>query len=109
MLELETVTFSVFGGVVMLSEQEMRIIDSIAGEYKVKRLWLFGSSLDASAASNDIDLAAEGVLPKLLFSFYGKLILALDRPVDLVDITDDPPIASIIRKTGRVIYGCGLA
>jgi predicted nucleotidyltransferase len=89
----------------MLLEKEKEVIETLAKEFDVKRVWLFGSSLDEAADPGDIDLAVEGVPGGRFFDLYAKLIAALDRPVDLIDMAVDPPIAIIIRKTGRVIYG----
>lgn len=80
-------------------------IESIAREFQVKKVWLFGSVLDADAEAADIDLAVEGVPEGQFFKFFAKIMWALSKPVDMVDMSDDLPIVQIIRKTGKVIYG----
>jgi predicted nucleotidyltransferase len=75
-----------------------------AREFDAETLWLFGSSLEDPEAARDIDLAVEGLAPERFFRFYFHLMLALPKPVDLVDLADDPSIAPIIRDTGILIY-----
>ncbi len=89
----------------MISPTERKTIEETAREFGVGRLWLFGSSLDETREAYDIDLAVEGIEPRLFFEFYGKLIRRLSRPVDLVDLSKPVAIAQIIRKTGVCIYG----
>lgn len=88
----------------MLSEEIRKTIAECAREFDVKAVWLFGSSLEDDSHSRDIDLAVEGVLPELFFKFYARLFMALPKPVDLVDLSQDISIASIIRTKGVAIY-----
>ncbi len=41
------------------------------------------------------------------FDFYARLFFALPKPVDLVDLSQEPPIASIVREKGICIYERG--
>ena len=66
---------------------------------------MFGSSLDASREANDIDLAVEGVSPRDFFRFYGELILALSKPVDVVDLSGRSKFLDLIRRNGVLLYG----
>jgi hypothetical protein len=50
------------------------------------------------------DLAVEGLQPEKFFDFYGRLFFELPKPVDLVDLSQNPPIAAIIRSQGVSIY-----
>lgn len=68
---------------------------------------MFGSALEDEEAAVDIDLAVEGLAPEKFFDFYGRLFFDLPKPVDLVDLSQDPPIASIIREKGVRIYERG--
>ena len=88
----------------MLSARLQKTISECAREFDVKAVWLFGSSLEDDSHSRDIDLAVEGVLPELFFKFYARLFMALPKPVDLVDLSQDISIASIIRTKGVAIY-----
>ena len=89
----------------MITEEEKNIIKKYADEFKVKEVYLFGSSLNDSATARDIDLAVKGIAPSLFFRFYGKLIKYLPKPVDLVDLDDDSPSANLIMKEAVKVYG----
>jgi len=82
-------------------------IKAIAREFQVTAVWMFGSALDNEETALDIDLAVEGLEPKRFFEFYGRLFFKLPKPVDLVDLSQNPPIASIIRQKGVRIYQRG--
>lgn len=88
----------------MLSARLQKTISECAREFDVKTVWLFGSSLQNDSNSRDIDLAVEGISPKLFFKFYARLFIALPKPVDLVDLSQNISIASIIRTKGVPIY-----
>ena len=82
-------------------------IKAIAREFQVATVWMFGSALEDEETALDIDLAVEGLAPERFFDFYGRLFFDLPKPVDLVDLSQDPPIASIIREKGVRIYERG--
>lgn len=91
-----------------MAESALRdTIRAIAREFQVTTVWMFGSVLDDEETALDIDLAVEGLAPEKFFDFYGRLFFALPKPVDLVDLSQDPPIASIIREKGVRIYERG--
>ena len=91
-----------------LKKKEKELILRLAKAYNVKRLWLFGSMLDAhpEAEPNDIDLAVEGIPAEKFFDFYADLGRQLDKTVDLIELSacDDYMISSIIRRKGKPIY-----
>lgn len=91
----------------MLSPMTLQFITDCAREFGVRKVWLFGSALNDEEKANDIDLAVEGLAPELFFKFYGRLFNALPKPVDMVDLSQDPPLAPIIRHRGVVIYESG--
>lgn len=80
------------------------IID-LARRYGVKGVLLFGSSIDPRRKANDIDLAVEGIAPAKFFDFYGELLLALSKPVDLVDLARDSKFNRLILREGIRLYG----
>ncbi|MBW2671018.1 MAG: hypothetical protein JRD87_14280 [Deltaproteobacteria bacterium] len=88
----------------MISPDIRKTIMECASEFDVKAVWIFGSSLEDDSVARDIDLAVEGISPELFFKFYARLFMALPKPVDLVDLSQDIPIASIIRAKGVSIY-----
>ncbi|MBL7211321.1 MAG: hypothetical protein ISS61_02945 [Desulfobacteraceae bacterium] len=88
----------------MISTEMEETIRACAREFDVKAVWIFGSSLEDDPLARDIDLAVEGIPPEMFFKFYARLFMALPKPVDLVDLSQDTPIASIVRAKGVSIY-----
>ena len=88
----------------MISEREREIIIQYAKKYKISLLLLFGSAADSNEY-NDIDLAVRGLKPELFFKFYGELLRTLDKPVDLIDLSDESLFNRIIEERGVKIFG----
>jgi len=88
----------------MISSNLINTVRACAEDFGVKSVWLFGSTLENESQATDIDLAVEGLLPEKFFDFYGRLYFELPRPVDLVDLGQEPPIAALIRERGVRIY-----
>ncbi len=88
----------------MISSRLQSVVRSVAEEFGVEGVWLFGSAAIDEAAARDIDVAVEGLPSDRFFDFYDRLFFALPKPVDLVDLSEDPPIASIVRAHGVRIY-----
>jgi predicted nucleotidyltransferase len=84
-----------------------KAIAAIAEDFQPSAVWMFGSALENEQTAADIDLAVEGLPPERFFDFYGRLFFELPKPVDLVDLSQDPPIATIIREKGVRIYERG--
>ena len=89
----------------MISEKDKKTIVEVSEKFHVKRVLLFGSSLDPSKESHDIDLAVEGINPKEFFKYYGKLMLKLSKPVDLIDLAETSKFVTLVEKEGILIYG----
>jgi len=88
----------------VISPEIEKTTEDCAREFDVGAVWLFGSSLGEQADARDIDLAVEGLPPSRFLKFYARLFWALPKPVDLVDMSQDLPIAAIIRSQGVRIY-----
>lgn len=88
----------------MITELEKRMIREISERYRVKRVLLFGSSLDTTRESRDIDIAVEGVQPKDFFKYYGDLLLTIPKPVDVVDLSGTSKFVKLIQQEGVVLY-----
>ncbi len=88
----------------MISSKIREIIKACAEDFQVKSVWLFGSSLEDESKATDIDLAVEGLDSGKFFEFYGRLFFELPKPVDLIDLSQEPPIAVIVRENGVRIY-----
>ena len=89
----------------MITEKDKLIIQEISKKYHVKRVLLFGSSLDQKRKSNDIDIAIEGVSPKDFFKYYGDLLLQLSTPVDIIDLAGSSKFINLIKQEGILLYG----
>ena len=90
---------------VMICEADQQMIQAICQKYGAKRALLFGSSLDACREARDIDLAVEGILPQDFFRFYGELMFALSKPVDVVDLSGQSKFLDLVRRDGVPLYG----
>jgi len=88
----------------MISSNLIETVRACAQDFGVKSVWLFGSALEDESQATDIDLAVEGLVPEKFLDFYGRLFFELPRPVDLVDLEQEPPIAAIVRAKGVRIY-----
>ena len=89
----------------MISERDKNTIQEISKKYQVKRVLLFGSSLDNTKESNDIDIAVEGIAPKDFFKYYGDLLLKLSKPVDVIDLTGTTKFIKLVEEEGVNLYG----
>ena len=89
----------------MISENDKKIIIEISEKYHVKRVLLFGSSLDPTKESHDIDIGIEGIQDKDFFKYYGDLLLKLSKPVDVIDISEVSKFTTLVKKEGAAIYG----
>ena len=89
----------------MSKKMDIQTIIKLAEKFKVKEIYLFGSSIENYEKANDIDLGIKGLLPNYFFEFYGKLFKNLDKPIDLVDMDENNPINRVILVEGEKIYG----
>lgn len=89
----------------MIADTDKKLIREISKKYHAKRVVLFGSSLSSTTPSRDIDIGVEGVSPADFFDFYGELMLALSKPIDVVDLSGSSKFAEVMRREGVVLYG----
>ena len=89
----------------MISEADKSGIARVAERYGAERVLLFGSGAEPSAPARDIDLGVEGVPAERFFAFYGDLMFAVSKPVDLVDLGADTSFNRLVRRDGVAIYG----
>ena len=89
----------------MISEKDKKIIKELSEKYHVKRVLLFGSSLDTTKESHDIDIAIEGIKPGDFFDYYGDLLLRLSKPVDIIDLSETSKFVAMVKKEGVPLYG----
>ena len=89
----------------MISDSDKQIITDLASRYEVERIFLFGSSASDREEARDIDLGVEGIPAKSFFEFYGRLLFAVSKPVDVIDLSRDTKFARLVRDEGIPIYG----
>lgn len=89
----------------MISNEDKIKLLKIAEKYKVSKIYLFGSNLDSSRESNDIDLGVEGLPDNVFFRFYSELIFSLSKPVDLIDLKKKSLLTDMVKSDGMLIYG----
>jgi predicted nucleotidyltransferase len=88
----------------MITDSDKKIIEELARKYHAKRVVLFGSSLSPSREYRDIDIGVEGVEGKDFYTFYGELLFALSKPVDVIDLSHKTRFVELILREGIPLY-----
>ena len=90
----------------MIPKNELEKAIEIARKYGVGELYLIGSALHKEPEKvNDYDFAVRDVPPGNFFRFYGELIRAMSKNVDLIDLSGRmTKIKNIILREGKLIY-----
>lgn len=90
-------------------ETEVGKIIDISKEFGAKKILLFGSCLEDIESAQDIDVAVSGIKPREFFRYYGKVSMAVDDEVDIVDLDDiREHLYKRILSKGKVIYERGV-
>lgn len=89
----------------MISDEDKYRLLEIAKKYEVSKIYLFGSNLNPESEANDIDLGVEGISDSQFFKFYGDLIFALSKPVDLIDLKKKSLLNKLVKSEGIILYG----
>ena len=84
----------------MISAKDQEAIQAVARKYHVSTVLLFGSSLAEGVEARDIDIAIEGIADADYFAFYGELLCALSKPVDVIDLSKKSKFADRVRREG---------
>ncbi|MBU2600140.1 nucleotidyltransferase domain-containing protein [bacterium] len=86
-------------------ENELVKIISISKDFGAEKVLLFGSCLEDVESAQDIDIAVSGIEPKEFFKYYGKVSMAVEDEVDIVDLDDvREHLYKKILSKGRVMY-----
>jgi predicted nucleotidyltransferase len=88
----------------MITDTDKKIIEQLARKYHAKRVVLFGSSLSPTQQSRDIDIGIEGIDEKDFYVFYGELLCALSKPVDLIDLSKKTRFIELILREAIPLY-----
>ena len=84
----------------MLDEKDKKIILDISQKYNISKVILFGSSIADHKSARDIDIAVDGLLDRYFFTFYGELMFALSKPVDIIDLSKKTKFIDMVVKIG---------
>ncbi len=87
----------------LISNEDLETIQKHAKKYKIKKIILFGSSIENENA-RDIDLGVKGVNPEEFFRFYWEIYGDLSKPVDLIDLDNECLFTKLVERDGVVIY-----
>jgi predicted nucleotidyltransferase len=88
----------------MIKDTDKKIIEQLARKYRAKRVVLFGSSLFPTQEYRDIDIGVEGIEEKDFYLFYGELLFALSKPVDVIDLSQKTRFVELILREGVPLY-----
>ena len=88
----------------MISKKNKAIILKYAKKYNLSVVILFGSSIEKKN-TNDIDIGIKGIEPNRFFDFYGELLLALSKRIDIIDLSKENSFNKLIEKEGIKLYG----
>ena len=88
----------------MITQSDQDAIRRVCRKYGVTSALLFGSSADRTKEGRDIDLAVEGIAPAEFFRFYGELMFAVSKPVDVVDLSQKSKFLDLVRREGIPLY-----
>ena len=88
----------------MITDTDKKIIEELARKYHAKRVVLFGSSISAAREYRDIDIGVEGIEEKDFYTFYGELLFALSKPVDVIDLSKRTRFIELILRKGIPLY-----
>ena len=88
-----------------ISDELLAAVNILKNE-GAKKVILFGSLAKKKFKNqSDIDLACEGVDDRKFFRVFGKLLLQIKRPLDLIDMKDaDDFFASRVKEEGIILY-----
>lgn len=90
-------------------EDELAKIIETSKEFGAKKVLLFGSSLEDIETAHDIDIAVSGIKPREFFKYYGKVSMAVNVEVDIVDLDDlRKHLYKKILSKGKVLYERGI-
>lgn len=90
----------------MIPKADLDKAIEIAKKYGIGKMYLIGSSLYKDPDEvNDYDFAVKDIPPGYLFKFYGELIGAMPKNVDLIDLSGKiTKFKRIVMREGKLIY-----
>ncbi len=86
-------------------KRELAKIVEISKEFGAKKIFLFGSCLEDIESARDIDIAVSGIKPRKFFEYYGKVSMAVEDELDIVDLDDiREHLYKRILSKGKILY-----
>ena len=87
----------------VLTQAHIERVLTLAKEYGVTRLILFGSALEVPAEARDLDLACDGIPGWKLYEFGARLEEELRMPLDLVPLSPPTRFTRLIETKGKTL------
>lgn len=89
----------------MIPAQDLQKALRLAQKYRIEKLYVVGSALDDPIQANDYDFVVEGVPSGAYFPFYGELMQAMPKSVDLILLTNDGSrFEKLVREEAKLVY-----
>ncbi len=90
-------------------EKELKTISDISKEFGAKKVLLFGSCLEDIESARDIDIAVSGIKPREFFKYYGRVSMAVDDEIDIIDLDEvREHLCKRVLSKGQVVYEEGI-
>jgi predicted nucleotidyltransferase len=84
--------------------QDIQTAIDILNKEGCKEIYLFGSLANGQCSDrSDIDLAVNGLNKRNFFKILGKLLLALEHPVDLVNLEKMDKFSIMLKRKGVLV------
>ncbi|MGE5343436.1 MAG: nucleotidyltransferase domain-containing protein [Candidatus Omnitrophota bacterium] len=78
-------------------------VDILKGE-GCNEIYLFGSLAKGNFSDrSDVDLAVTGMNKSRFFKILGKLLMALDHPVDLINLEKEDRFSAMLKRKGNLV------
>jgi predicted nucleotidyltransferase len=85
-------------------QKDIQTAVDILKEEGCKEIYLFGSLVNGDfTEKSDVDLAVKGIKKRNFFKILGKLIMALDHSVDLVNLEKRDRFSAMLKKKGELL------
>ena len=90
----------------MMPKNEINKAVEIAKKNGIGKMYLIGSSLYKNPEKvNDYDFAVADFPPEIFFKFYGELLMAMDKNVDVINLSGrKTKFNNLIIEEGKLIY-----
>jgi len=83
--------------------QDIEVATRILKDAGASEVYLFGSAATEDVrGESDIDLAVRGIPPDRYFKAGGQVMLAVSRPVDIIDLDSPTPFTEYLIRKGRL-------